>query len=158
MDMIQSFTNKAKILVLFANCYDMVADGRQVAGCSVHYLFWGEHGEALLEQSEYDVSKPVGIQRAKVSMDSVMRVRVPIAPAIYEGTFETKVGGDGKPVLRLVDIAYYSNVRFTEHVVPGLVVPGMVIHKEPETQAEQALAAAAVDALTADKPEKKAGK
>lgn len=155
MDMTQSFTNKAKILVLFANCYDMVADGRQVAGCSVHYLFWGEQGEALLEQSEYDVSKSVGVQRAKVSMDSAMRVRVPIAPAIYEGTFETRVGGDGKPVLRLVDIAYYSNVRFTEHVVPGLVVPGMIMHKEPETRAEQALAAAAE---FADKADKKAGK
>lgn len=155
MDMTQSFTNKAKILVLFANCYDMVADGRQVAGCSVHYLFWGEQGEALLEQSEYDVSKSVGVQRAKVSMDSAMRVRVPIAPAIYEGTFETRVGGDGKPVLRLVDIAYYSNVRFMEHVVPGLVVPGMIMHKEPETQAERALAAAAE---SADKTDKKAGK
>ncbi len=157
MDIMQSLTNKAKILVLFANCYDMVADGKQVAGCSVHYLFWGEHGEALLEQSEYDVSKPVGIQRAKVSMDSAMRIRVPVAPAIYEGTFETKVGSDGKPVLRLVDIAYYSNVRFAEHVVPGLVVPGMIVHKEPETQAERALAAAS-ELEAGDKPEKKTGK
>lgn len=159
MDMMQSFTNKAKILVLFANCYDMVADGKQVAGCSVHYLFWGEQGEALLEQSEYDVSKPVGVQRAKVSMDSAMRVRVPIAPAIYEGTFETRVGGDGKPVLRLIDIAYYSNVEFKERIVPGLVVPGMIIHKEPETQAERALAAAAeLDKAETDKADKKAGK
>lgn len=158
MDMMQSFTNKAKILVLFANCYDMVADGRQVAGCSVHYLFWGEQGEALLEQSEYDVSKPVGVQRAKVSMDSVMRVRVPIAPAIYEGTFETRVGGDGKPVLRLVDIAYYSNVEFKERIVPGLVVPGMVIHKDPETQAERAIAAAAAAADVPDKADRKSGK
>lgn len=158
MDMMQSFTNKAKILVLFANCYDMVADGRQVAGCSVHYLFWGEQGEALLEQSEYDVSKPVGVQRAKVSMDSVMRVRVPIAPAIYEGTFETRVGGDGKPVLRLVDIAYYSNVEFKERIVPGLVVPGMIIHKDPETQAERAIAAAAAAADVPDKADRKSGK
>lgn len=158
MDMMQSFTNKAKILVLFANCYDMVADGRQVAGCSVHYLFWGEQGEALLEQCEYDVSKPVGVQRAKVSMDSAMRVRVPIAPAIYEGTFETRVGGDGKPVLRLVDIAYYSNVEFRERIVPGLVVPGMIIHKEPETPAERALAAAAAVPDAAEKADKKAGK
>lgn len=152
MDMVESFTNKAKILVLFANNYDMVADGKQMTGCSVRYLFWGEHGERLLEQSEYDVSKSVGIQPAKVSMDAAMRVKVPICPAIYEGTFETRVGSDGKPVLRLVDIAYYSNVRFLEHTVPGLVVPGMIIRQEPVTQAEKALAAAA------EIPEKKAGK
>ncbi len=152
MDIMQSFTNKAKILVLFANNYDMVTDGKQMTGCSVRYLFWGEHGEQLLEQSQYDVSKSVGVQPAKVSMEAAMRVRVPIAPAIYEGTFETRVGGDGKPVLRLVDIAYYSNVRFEEHIVPGLVVPGMVIHSEPVTQAEKAMAAAA------EIPEKKAGK
>ena len=40
MDIMQSLTNKAKILVLFANCYDMVADGKQVAGCISPFYKW----------------------------------------------------------------------------------------------------------------------
>lgn len=119
--------SKAKILVLFANAYDMTDDrGRAMSGCSVHYLFWGEGGEQLLGQSEWDPSKPVGVQRAKCSMDKELRQKMPIAPAIYEGTFSMTVGGDGKPVLKLVDIAYVANVEMKEKVIPGLVIPGMV--------------------------------
>lgn len=125
------FTSKSKILVLFANAYDMKDEtGRSVTGCSVHYMFWGEKGEQLIEQSEWDVTKSVGIQRAKCSLDYDIRKKIPVAPAIYEGTFMMTVGGDGKPVLKLTDVAYFSNVEMKEKVVPGLVIPGMVEHKE----------------------------
>lgn len=116
---------KAKILVLFANQYEM-NEGGHMEGTSVHYLFWGENGEALLSQSEWDVNKPVGVQRAKVSLAKSMRQKLVIAPAIYEGSFEMKVGGDGKPVMKLIDVAYVSNVEIKSKVVNGLVVPGMV--------------------------------
>ena len=43
-----ALTSKAKIMILFANQYDMKDDsGNKVTGCSVHYLFWGENGEVL---------------------------------------------------------------------------------------------------------------
>lgn len=120
-------TSEATILVLFANAYEMLDEQkRPLSGCSVHYLFWGEDGEALLPQSEWDPSKPVGYQRAKVSMDKELRVKMPIAPALYRGSFKQVVGGDGKPVLKLVDVAYLSNVEFSAKVNPGLMVPGMV--------------------------------
>lgn len=126
-------TTKARILVLFANAYDMLTeDKRQMTGCSIHYMFWGEGGEALLEKSEWDVSKPVGIQRAKCSVDAALRTKVPIAPALYDGEFFMTVGGDGKPVMKLKDIAFVSCVRITPHVIPGLVVPGMVVPVQPE--------------------------
>lgn len=118
---------KAKILVLFANSYNMLTeDKKQMTGCSIHYMFWGEDGEALLEQSEWDLSKPVGIQRAKCSIDEALRVKVPIAPALYEGEFYMTVGGDGKPVMKLKDISFISCVSIKPRVVEGLVVPGMV--------------------------------
>lgn len=124
---VNELTSKAKILVLFANAYDMTDDkGRAMSGCTVHYLFWGESGEKMLGQSEWDPTKPVGVQRAKCSMDKSLRQKMPIAPAIYEGTFSMTVGGDGKPVLKLVDIAYVANVEMKEKVLPGLVIPGMV--------------------------------
>lgn len=120
-------TTKANILVLFANAYDMLTDDKkQMTGCSIHYMFWGEKGEALLEQSEWDVSKPVGIQRAKCSIDAALRTKVPIAPALYEGEFYMTVGGDGKPVMKLRNISFICPVRITPHMIEGLVVPGMV--------------------------------
>jgi hypothetical protein len=142
-------TSKAKILVLFANAYDMQDDrGRQMTGCSVHYLFWGENGEALWSQVEYDPSKPVGVQRAKCSMDSALRSKLAVAPALYEGTFVTTTGGDGKPVLKLRDVAYISHVDFVPRVISGFVVNGMI---QPEV-------AAPVDAAPAADESKKAGK
>lgn len=144
----QDLTSKAKILVLFANAYDLQDErGRFVSGCSVHYLFWGENGEALATQVEFDQSKPVGIQRAKCSMDAVLRAKLVAAPAVYEGSFVTSVGGDGKPVLKLVDIAYISHVDMVPRTNPGFVVPGMI---------EPAASPAPVESDAADG--KKAGK
>lgn len=119
---------KLEILVLFANSYDMKDEfGNRVAGCSVHYMFWGEAGSNLISQSVDDLSKPVGIQRAKCSLDIGKRQNVMIAPAIYEGDFEMTVGSDGRPVPKLLDLHYKCNVEMKEKVVPGLVVPGMVL-------------------------------
>lgn len=127
MNQMFEITQKAKVLVMFANTYDMQDEqGRSLSGCSVHYYFWGENGEPLMTQTEWDPNKPIGYQRAKVSMDKELRVKMPIVPAIYEGTFKQVVGGDGKPVLKMIDVAYVSNVEFNACINPGLVVPGMV--------------------------------
>lgn len=124
---VNEILTKAKILILFANTYNMVDErGNALAGCSVHYLFWGENGEKLMEESQWDVSQPVGIQRSKASIDSSLRVKIPIAPALYEGTFALATGGDGKPVLRLRDVAFICPVRIKENHIEGLIVPGML--------------------------------
>lgn len=120
-------TSKAKVVVLFANAYELENEQREkIKGCTIHYLFWGENGEAIAEQSEWDVTKPVGVQRAKVSLDYDVRRKIPIAPALYEADFRMTVGADGQPVLRMQDIAYVSNLDIKAKVVPGIVVPGMV--------------------------------
>lgn len=124
------FTTKAKILVLFANAYEINDNGRTMAGCTVHYLFWGEHGEQLLSQSETNLDKAVGFQRAKCSLDFDMRAKLQVAPAIYNGDFVMQTGSDGKPVLKLVDVAYVSNVEMKEKVIPGVWVPGMIQPEE----------------------------
>lgn len=120
-------SNKARIVVLYASTYNMINEKQeQVKGCSVKYLFWGEDGEKLYEQSEWDINKPVGVQTAKCSMDYELRTKMPFAPALYEGTFEMTVGGDGKPVMKLRDVAFISTIRIEPNVVSGLSVPGMV--------------------------------
>ena len=48
----RGLTSKAKIVILFANQYDMKdEDGNKLAGCSVHYMFWGENGEVLASEA-----------------------------------------------------------------------------------------------------------
>lgn len=127
MEMMEGLTTKAKIVILYASTYKMLDEKQeQRQGCSVHYLFWGEDGERLMEQSEWDPTKPVGVQRAKCSVDYDLRNKMPLAPALYEGTFVMSVGGDGKPVLKLQDVAYISNLSIKSKVQPGLVVPGMI--------------------------------
>lgn len=131
-------STKAQIIVLFANAYDMVDDrGRSMTGCSVHYLFFGEAGEAFATQVEFDANKPVGVQRAKCSADISLRAKLVAAPALYEGTFTTTVGGDGKPVLKLQDVSYISHLKLEPHVLNGFVVPGMKL-PDPDKKGEKA--------------------
>ena len=126
-----SLTSKAKIVILFANQYDMKdEDGNKLAGCSVHYMFWGENGEVL-------ASKPVGIQRAKCSVDSVLRNKIVVAPGLYEGTFEMTVGSDGKPVNRLRDVAFISHLEIKPKVLPGFIVQGMIQPEAPAPEAKE---------------------
>ena len=135
------FKTKTDILVFFANAIDTKGeDGSQIRGCTIHYVFMNK---VMGVQSEYDVTKPVGMQRGKSWVDYQMRDKVRLAPAIYEGTFEMAVGSDGKPSLKLVDIAYKSNVQFVPCVLPGLEIPGMVPCDAP-TSAE---VREAIDAL-----------
>lgn len=108
-------SNRMRILVTFANTYDMPAEvGRDaMKGCTVQYFFLGESGAGMQPVQEWDVSLPVGYQRSKVSLDFAKRAKISVAPAIYDGTFEMVVGGDGKPVAKLVDVDYVEdfNVR-----------------------------------------------
>ncbi len=127
---IMGFLQKCDILVFFANAIDTIGeDGSKIRGCTIHYVFLNQ---MYAVQSEYDITKPVGMQRGKSWVDYAMRDKVRLAPAIYEGTFEMAVGSDGKPSLKLTDIAYKSNVRFVPYRVEGLELPGMVSCDAPD--------------------------
>ena len=131
----RGLTSKAKIVILFANQYDMKDEsGNKLTGCSVHYLFWGEDGEAVASESEFDPAKPVGVQRAKCSVESVLRNKIVVAPGLYEGTFEMTTGSNGKPVNRLRDVAFISHLEIKPKVLSGFYVQGMI---PPETPAPE---------------------
>lgn len=103
--------NKMRILVTFANTYDMPAEtGRDaMKGCIVHYYFLGDDGQAFAPQFSMDTVSPLGYQRSKVSMDYTMRAKIKSAPGIYDGSFAMTVGSDGKPVLKLIDLDYVES-------------------------------------------------
>ncbi len=126
MEIMNELTSKATIMVLFANTYEMTNErGQAMSGCTVHYMFWGQYGEKMHSVTEFNPQKPVGVQRAKCSMDIELREKLVVAPALYEGTFVTTVGGDGKPVLKLVDVAYLSHVDMQPKLLPGYACNGM---------------------------------
>lgn len=131
MEIMNELTSKATIMVLFANTYEMTNErGQAMSGCTVHYMFWGQYGEKMHGVTEFNPQKPVGVQRAKCSMDIELREKLVVAPALYEGTFVTTVGGDGKPVLKLVDVAYLARVNMEPKILNGFVCPGMYPEEE----------------------------
>lgn len=131
-----NLTSKADILVFFANAIDTTGeDGSKIRGCTIHYVFLNTMMSA---QSEYDIEKAVGMQRGKSWVDYIMRDKVRIAPAIYEGTFEMTVNSDGKNILKLIDIAYKSHVQFVPYVIPGLELPGMIPCDAPDSASVRA--------------------
>ena len=134
--MMNEMTSKATIMVLFANAYEMTNEkGQAMSGCTVHYLFWGQYGEKLMGTAEFNPQKSVGVQRAKCSVDIALRENVVVAPALYEGTFVMAVGGDGKPVLKLVDLAFLSHVDIKAKIIRGFQCPGQI----PEEEAAEKL-------------------
>lgn len=136
MEIMNELTSKATIMVLFANTYEMTNErGQAMSGCTVHYMFWGQYGEKMQSMTEFNPQKPVGVQRAKCSMDIELREKLVVAPALYEGTFVTTVGGDGKPVLKLVDVAYLARVNIEPKILGGFVCTGMY----PEDEAAKIL-------------------
>ena len=40
------------------------------------------------------------------------------------------VGSDGKPVLKLVDVAYKANVEMRPYKLKGVVIPGMIPYED----------------------------
>lgn len=156
-------TNKSDILVFFANAMDtVVEDGSRLRGCTIHYVFLNK---MISVQSEPDLTKPIGMQRGKSWVPYEMRDKVRLAPAIYEGTFEISVNSDGKPSLRLIDIAYRSNVRFQPYYLPGLVIPGMIeppaempVQASAETPAQASAEAPAQTPAGSTVPDAKTGK
>ncbi|MDO5391691.1 MAG: hypothetical protein Q4F24_11475 [Eubacteriales bacterium] len=103
--------NKMRILLMYANPYDMVDEkGKAVTGCTLNYFFWGESGETL--KPVEGTTGAIGYQRAKCSIDLSLRYKMPKAPAVYDATFEMAVGSDGKPVLKVTDLDYVCDVDF----------------------------------------------
>lgn len=97
--------NKMKILVTFANQYD-VDNSR---GTTLNYFFWGENGEAF--KTTGNPTGAVGYQRAKNTLPYEMREKITWAPAIYNAEFEMSVGSDGKPVMKVKDLEYFCDVE-----------------------------------------------
>ena len=99
--------NKMKILVTFANIWKM-DNGN--SGLTLNYFMFGENGELM--NSEQNLSGgAVGQQRAKCSLEASKREKISFVPGIYEAKMGMKIGSDGKPVLTVEDLDFFSRVQ-----------------------------------------------
>lgn len=98
---------KIRVLVLSADKTDMTDNsGKPVQGTSVRYLFNSEM-KVMTNGLNSLGQKPAKDWGALNLFDKISH-----APAVYDAEFETKIGSDGKPVMRLVDLDFVSFGEF----------------------------------------------
>lgn len=98
---------QADIVLLYANQYDMTDEqtGERTRGTSLSYYF--NTGFEPIHNS--DGSK--GLRPAKSSSDWMLMTKINAAPALYKATFEMSIGSTMKPVLKIVDLDFVSNIE-----------------------------------------------
>lgn len=98
---------KIKVLVLSADKTDMQdSNGKSVQGTSVRYLFNADM------KCVTNGLNSLGQKPAKDWAPLALFDKISHAPALYDAEFETKIGSDGKPVMRLVDLEFISFGEF----------------------------------------------
>lgn len=97
---------QTRILIFYAGQYT-ISDSRQ-SGCTIEYFFAGDDDDNLAPlQTVYKRpgDESLGMRRAKASLAFSAMDKITAVPSLYMGTFNMKVGADGKPVQVLTDIA-----------------------------------------------------
>ncbi len=97
---------ETQIIVLYASQYEIPDDttGEIKRGVTCNYYF----KDYFTAKNNDNGSK--GMRPAKGSMDFALMDKIKFAPALYNAKFEMTIGSDGKPVLKVADLDYVSDV------------------------------------------------
>lgn len=97
---------KMQIILLYAGQYQIVdeSSGEIKQGVTCNYYF----NTDLRAEDNKNGTK--GTRPAKGSIDFLLMKKIKSAPALYEAEFEMQIGSDGKPVLRIQDLDYISDI------------------------------------------------
>ena len=95
-----------QIILLYAGQYQIVdeSSGEIKQGVTCNYYF----NTDLRAEDNKNGSK--GTRPAKGSIDFELMKKIKSAPALYNAKFEMNIGSDGKPVLRILDLDYASDI------------------------------------------------
>ncbi len=95
-----------QIILLYAGQYQITDEstGEIKQGVTCSYYF----NTDLRAEDNKNGSK--GTRPAKGSIDFGLMKKIKSAPALYNAKFEMSIGSDGKPVLKIVDLDYVSDV------------------------------------------------
>lgn len=105
--------SQAEIILLSADAISSKGkDGSLIEGMSVFYTF-----NTRFERM-YNSPTSFGQKPGKIWMDYDKLHKIVSAPAKYIGSFQMKIGSDGKPVLTLKDIDYICDVALETQLLP----------------------------------------
>lgn len=104
-----------KIILLYANQYSVRdEDTRELKeGVTCSYYFNTE----LSAVGNSDGS--VGMRPAKGSCPLELFFKIKKAPAIYDASFDMKVGSDGRPVLAIADLDFVEEIKIVSESSAG---------------------------------------
>lgn len=111
-----------KIILLYAGQYQITDEttGEIKQGVTCNFYF----NTDLRAEDNKNGSK--GTRPAKGSIDFQLMKKIKSAPALYNAKFEMSIGSDGKPVLKILDLDYVSDIFI-----------GVVSEKQSEEASEQ---------------------
>lgn len=95
-----------QIILLYAGQYQITdeATGEIKQGVTCNFYF----NTDLRAEDNKNGSK--GTRPAKGSIDFLLMKKIVSAPALYNAKFEMSIGSDGKPVLKILDLDYVSDI------------------------------------------------
>lgn len=98
---------KSQIILLYAGQYQIVDERTGVVnqGTTVNYYF----NTNLSAEDNTNGTK--GTRPAKSSCEFGVMGKIVKAPALYDAEFEMKIGSDGKPVLKILDLDFIEEVQ-----------------------------------------------
>ncbi|WP_077612754.1 hypothetical protein [Clostridium sp. Marseille-P2415] len=118
---------RMQIILLYAGQYDMTDErGQRVAGTSVNYYF----NTNLVAEDNVNGTK--GTRPAKSSCEFGVMAKIKRAPALYDAEFSMSIGSDGKPVLKIMDLDYISDVEIVPVPDSQLNAGGQAPKEEPK--------------------------
>ncbi|MEY8394609.1 hypothetical protein AALB64_07260 [Lachnospiraceae bacterium 45-P1] len=111
-----------QIILLYAGQYQITDEttGEIKQGVTCNFYF----NTDLRAEDNKNGSK--GTRPAKGSIDFQLMKKIKSAPALYNAKFEMSIGSDGKPVLKILDLDYVSDIFI-----------GVVSEKQSEEASEQ---------------------
>lgn len=102
----RTYFMELQIILLYAGQYQITDEttGEIKQGVTCNYYF----NTDLRAEDNKNGTK--GTRPAKGSIDFLLMRKIKSAPALYDAKFEMSVGSDGKPVLKIVDLDYVSDI------------------------------------------------
>ncbi|ERI73723.1 hypothetical protein CLOSYM_04632 [[Clostridium] symbiosum ATCC 14940] len=111
----RGYIMKQQIILLYAGQYQIVEEktGEIKSGVTMNYYF----NVDLVAEDNTNGSK--GTRPAKSSADYDLMNKVVKAPGLYDAEFSMNIGSDGKPVLKICDLDFISEIVMQPVTLPA---------------------------------------
>lgn len=111
----RGYIMKQQIILLYAGQYQILEEktGEIKSGVTMNYYF----NVDLVAEDNTNGTK--GTRPAKSSADYDLMNKVVKAPGLYDAEFSMNIGSDGKPVLKICDLDFISEIVMQPVTLPA---------------------------------------